>query len=448
VKTIKLKALVAASFAIAFFSCKPEIDFTKPSQGSIDVSKYVAIGNSNTAGYADNALYHGAQLVTYSNLLAQQFKAINGSTFKQPLVSAASVGIGSLQNARYALSPSTDCAGSTSLAPVQVASNGDFSIFTTSVASEGPFNNMGVPGVKATTAIFPGYGNPANGIGNYNPFFTRMTTNPASASILSEAAAQNPTFFTMSMGDDDALTYALAGGAADAITPSAGAPGFGFDASIDVIVNTLTANGSKGAIAGIPHITNMPYFVTIPYNGLLLDAANAAALNGAYAPLGITFQAGYNGFIIEDMNAPGGLRQIVNGELILLSIPQDSIKCGGWGSMKAIPNQYVLTNNEIVKIEGAINAYNVKLKSVADAKGLAFVDVNAFMSSLKTGIIYNGVSVAAQYVSGGAFSLDGVNLTPIGNALLANQFIKAINAKYGSSIQQIDASKYKGIIFP
>jgi hypothetical protein len=192
----------------------------------------------------------------------------------------------------------------------------------------------------------------------------------------------------------------------------------------------------------------MPYFVTIPYNGLLLDAANAAALNAAYAPLGITFQAGYNGFIIQDVNAPGGLRQIVDGELILLSIPQDSIKCGGWGSMKAIPNQYVLTNDEIVKIEDAINAYNVKLKSVADAKGLAFVDVNAFMSSLKTGIIYNGVTLGAQYVSGGAFSLDGVNLTPIGNALLANQFIKAINAKYGSSIQQIDASKYKGIIFP
>uniref|UniRef100_UPI00254B0B96 hypothetical protein n=1 Tax=Mycobacterium tuberculosis TaxID=1773 RepID=UPI00254B0B96 len=92
----------------------------------------------------------------------------------------------------------------------------------------------------------------------------------ASASVLSDAAAQNPTFFTMSVGDDDALTYALAGGAADAITPSAGAPGFGFDASIDVIVNTLTANGAKGVIAGIPHITNLPYFITVPYNGLLL----------------------------------------------------------------------------------------------------------------------------------------------------------------------------------
>jgi hypothetical protein len=430
------------------FSCKPEIEFTKPSQGSIDVSKYVAIGNSNTAGYADNALYQQAQLVTYSNLLAQQFVSINGKAFKQPLVSANSVGIGSFQNARYALVPSADCSGAISLAPAQVATSGDFSIFTTSVASEGPFNNMGVPGAKATTTIYPGYGNPANGVGNFNPYFTRMTTNPASASVLSDAAAQNPTFFTMSMGDDDVLTYALAGAAADAITPSAGPAGVGFDASIDVIVNTLTANGAKGVVANIPQITNLPFFTTVPYNGLLLNAANATALNAAYAPLGITFNPGYNGFIIEDINAPGGLRQIVSGELILLSVPQDSLKCAGWGSMKAIPNQYVLTATEISQIVDATNAFNVKLKSVAEAKGLAFVDVNAFMTSLKSGIIYNGISLRTEFVSGGAFSLDGVNLTPIGNALLANQFIKAINARYGSTIQQIDATKYKGIVFP
>ena len=447
-KTTTTKALVAASVTLILFSCKPEIDFTTPNQGSIDVSKYVAIGNSNTAGYADNALYQRAQLVTYSNLLSQQFKAINGQTFKQPLVNANSVGIGSFQNARYALIPSTDCSGAISLAPVQVAASGDFTIFTTSVAGDGPFNNMGVPGVKAVTAIYPGYGNPSNGVGNFNPYFTRMTTNPASASVLSDAAAQNPTFFTMSMGDDDVLTYALAGGAADAITPSAGPAGFGFDASIDVIVNTLTMNGAKGVIANIPHITNIPFFITVPYNGLLLDAANATALSTAYAPLGISFQPGYNSFIIEDINAPGGLRKITDGELILLSVPQDSLKCKGWGSMKPIPNKYVLTSTEVLQIKDATNAYNAKLKSVADAKGLAYVDVNGFMNSLKTGITYNGVTLKTQFVAGGAFSLDGVNLTPIGNALLANQFIKSINAKYGSGIQQIDATKYKGIVFP
>ena len=443
------KIFSAASVCLLFFSCKPHVDVPAVSTGSLDLTKYVAIGNSMSAGYADNALYNEAQQNSYPNLIAKQFKiAQGGGSFVQPLVDVSSVGIGVAQNARLVLGAAADCSGNISLAPVNSANEGDFNIFTTSVAAQGPFNNMAVPGAKAVTTIYPGYGNPANGAGNFNPFFTRMTANPASASILSDAAAQVPSFFSLSIGNDDVFAYALSGGAADGITPSAGPAGAGFDASVDVIVNTLTANGSKGIIANIPGLSAIPYFTTIPYNGLLLDAANAAALSAAYAPLGISFQAGYNGFIIEDAGAPGGLRQIQQGELVLLSVPQDSLKCGGWGSMKPIPNQFVLTASEILPIIDAIGAFNAKLKSVADAKGLAYVDVNAFMNTVKSGIVYNGVNINASFVAGGAFSLDGVHLTPLGNALLANAFIDAINTKYGASIPRVEATRYRGVAFP
>jgi hypothetical protein len=448
VKTINRKTLSAIGLAMLVFGCKPEIDVPVVNKGSIDVSNYVAIGSSMTAGYADNALYYDAQMVSYPNLIAQQFKLANGGSFKQPLVSSASVGIGAMQNARMALAPSTDCMGVTSLAPKYVAPSGDLNIFGTSVAAQGPFNNMAVPGLKAVTTVYPGYGDFTKGLGNFNPFFTRMTTNPQGASVLSEAAAQNPSFFSLAIGNDDVMAFALAGGAADAITPSAGNPGFGFDASIDAIVGTLTANNAKGVIASIPNLSSIPYFTTVPYNGLMLDNANAAALTAAYTPLGITFQQGYNAFIIEDGAAPGGMRKIAQGEYILLSVPQDSLKCAGWGSMKPIPNQYVLTVNELTQINDAISAYNTKLKAAADTKGLAYVDVNAFMNTAKTGILYNGVGLSAQFVTGGVFSLDGVHLTPLGNALLANHFIKAINNKYGSTIPQLDATRYKGVAFP
>ena len=59
-----------------------------------------------------------------------------------------------------------------------------------------------------------------------------------------------------------------------------------------------------------------------------------------------------------------------------------------------------------------------------------------------------GVAVNAAFVSGGFYSLDGLNLTPRGNALLANEFIKAINSTYGSSIPEVDAMKYPAVIFP
>ena len=448
-KNISQKTIFAAIAVSALVSCKPNLKAPDSDKGSLDVTKYVAIGNSLTAGYADGALYYEGQQASYANLLAQQLKTVGGGDFVVPYVNQG-VGIGSTGNAKFVLGYSTDCKGVTGLAPIPAAANGDFSIFTTSIASQGPFNNMGIPGAKAITTIFPGYGNPANGQGNYNPFFTRILAPSefATASMLSKAAAQNPTFFSLFIGNNDVLGYALAGGASDAVTPSAGPAGVGFDASIDLIISTMTANGAKGVIGNIGDVTSIPYFTTIPYNGLTLDATQAAQLSAAYAGLGISFHEGSNPFMIQDAAAPGGIRQIKSGELILLGTPQDSLKCAYWGSAKPLANKYVLTTSEISNIQTAVVAYNAKLKAIADAKGLAFVDVNAFLASGKSGIVYNGITSTASFVSGGIFSLDGIHLTPRANALLANQFIKAINSKYSSTIREIDATKYNGVVFP
>src|SRR5688572_14714462 len=246
-----------------------------------------------SSGYADNALYHKAQLVAYPNLIAQQFRLAGGGNFKQPLVNVNSAGVGSPLdlNARLVLAPVADCRGAMSLLPVEASAEGDVSIFTSSVAAQGPFQNMSVPGLKATTLVYPGYGNPSNAMG-FNPFFTRMTADPQNASVLSEAAVQQPSFFSLAIGNEDVLSYAISGGAADQVTPASGNAGVGFDGSVDLIVNTLTAGGAKGVIASVPQISLLPYFTTIPYNGLALDQASAAGLTAAYTPFGITFHQG------------------------------------------------------------------------------------------------------------------------------------------------------------
>ncbi len=431
-------------------ACKPHIEEPTVDKGSLDVTKYVAVGNSITSGYADNALYYDGQQTSFANLLSGQFSKIGGGAFKQPLVNPSSVGVGSTGGARLVLAPKSDCLGNTSLSPVPSAAMGDLTIFAGNIyASDGPFNNMGVPGAKSTTTIYPGYGNPANGFGKYNPYFMRMASNSATASILQDVMSQNPTFFTLFIGSNDVLLYALAGAANDSITPVAGAPGVGFDASMDVIVNTLISGGAKGAIGNIPDITSLPYFTTVPYNGLVLTSQSQVdALNTAYTPFGITFHLGANAFIIADAAASGGRRQITSAEYVLLSIPQDSLKCNMWGSSKPIPNQYVLTASEISNIRTAITNYNSKINTLASAHGLAFVDVNSFLIMAEKGISYNGINLTTTFVSGGAFSLDGVHLTPIGNAMLANEFIKSINTTYGSTLPLIDATKYSGVKFP
>jgi len=81
---------------------------------------------------------------------------------------------------------------------------------------------------------------------------------------------------------------------------------------------------------------------------------------------------------------------------------------------------------------------------------LAFVDANAKMVELgkNSGIQYNGVNYSTTFVTGGSFSLDGVHLTGKGYAVIANEFIKAINAKYKSNLRQVNPNNYSGVKFP
>lgn len=433
---ISLTAIVLIANA-----CKPNLKTPDVSKGDLDVTNYVAIGGAITAGYADGALQYGTQNSSFAKLLSEQFSLIDGGEFKTPYISASSIGIGSANNAPSILGYRTDCQGTTSLGPVKVASSGDLTQFASNVySSQGPFNNMGVPDVKVTDMDVNGYS---------NPFYVRMASS-GSSSILSDAVAKAPTFFTLQLGLNDVLTYALSGATSGSVTPISGAVGVGFEASINNIVNKLTANGAKGAIASIPSIKSMAYFNTITYNALKLDATNAISLTNFYSSLSpaIVFNEGNNGFVIQDTSQIMDYRQAVEGELVLLNIPLDSVKCLKMGSLITIPDKYFLTLSEIATIENAIADYNVILKNIAASKNLAFVDMNAFFANVKSGIVYNGVTINASFVSGGAYSLDGLNLTPRGNALLANEFIKAINSTYKSTLPQLVATKYPGVVFP
>lgn len=450
-KNILNKTIIITIAVSALVSCKPDLKAPASDKGNIDVTKYVAIGNSITSGFADGALYYEGQQVSYAVLLSEQFKAVGGGEFVVPYMPAG-VGIGSSLNAKLILGYKTDCQNVSGLSPIPAAAFGDVTGLFTSIANKGPFNNMGVPGAKVTTVVYGGYGNFNNGAGNYNPFFYRMQTSSemATASMLSKAAEQNPTFFSVFIGNNDVLGNALAGGMSSTpITPSAGGIGTGFDASYDLIISTMMANGAKGVIGNIPDITNIPHFTTVPYNGLTLTATEVSSLTVTYAASGVTFKEGSgNAFMIKDASAPGGVRQIKSNEYILLGTPQDSLKCAGWGKTKPLDDQYVLNAREVLNLKEAAAAYNAKIKTVAEEKGLAFVDVNAFMANAKKGIVYNGITSSAAFVSGGAFSLDGIHLTPRGNAMLANEFIKAINATYGSTINLVDVTKYNGVVFP
>ena len=54
--------------------------------GTANFSKFVALGNSLTSGYADGALFIDGQKASYANIMAQQFKLVGGGDFKIPFM--------------------------------------------------------------------------------------------------------------------------------------------------------------------------------------------------------------------------------------------------------------------------------------------------------------------------------------------------------------------------
>lgn len=272
-------------------------------------------------------------------------------------------------------------------------------------------------------------------------------------------------------------------------------------ASIKGVLDGLKSVGAtKGVIANMPYVTSIPYFTTVPYNPLTPAAlgTNLTTLNTSlYGPLKqalTAFGAGNrinllsatsnNPVLIKDesltnlsaqltaaltpsLGLPtatafgqifGQARQATSEDYILLTSSSviASVAPGApspvniYGISYPLQNQHVLTKTEAGYVKTAIDAYNTSIRSMADSYGLAFVDANNKMVELngKSGITYDGVKYSAKFVSGGAFSLDGVHLTGRGYAIVANEFIQSINKKYRSNLPQVDANKYSGVTFP
>ena len=53
-----------------------------------------------------------------------------------------------------------------------------------------------------------------------------------------------------------------------------------------------------------------------------------------------------------------------------------------------------------------------------------------------------GIDYSADFVSGGLFGLDGIHPTPFGYAVLANEWIEAINETYGAEIPVVNLFPY------
>lgn len=485
--------------------------------GTADFSTYVAVGNSLTAGYSDAALFIDGQTASFPNMLAGNFALAGGGAFSIPFMAdnlgGATLGGQSILGNRLILS-----FASGSPAPTPVSGTGSTEISNT---LSGPFNNMGVPGAKSYHLVAPGYGNLAGvAAGLANPYYARFASS-ATATVIGDAAAQAPTFFSLWIGNNDVLGYATSGGDGEDQTGNLDPSTYGSNDITDPnvfanvyngLLQTLTANGADGVLANIPDVTALPYFTTVPYApldptnpdfGPQIPTLNATfgQLNQVFAFLGVPERAivfntdSASALVIKDesladlsaqitgalvnfgMDAGtatvigllyGQARQATPDDLIVftsqtvigelnedafamlqgLGVPAaDAGQLSINGITYPLEDQWVLTPGEHQSVLTATSAYNQTIAALAQQYDLALVDIYSYYQTVEeNGIgLSDGSTVTAAYATGGGFSLDGIHPSPRGYALVANQFIEAINTKYGSNLPGVDPLDFTGL---
>ncbi len=407
-------------FAMAVSSCgdfkKSNVATPPSTEGKVDFTRFVSLGNSLVAGYESGALYQSAQVYSYPNQIAQQAAVAMGKAvdFEQPLISDPGIG-GRLKILNFS-GPVIGADPSSGL-PLNLNLNR-------------PYNNLGVPGAILSDMM------DTTSLSNPNPFFGIVLRSAAlGKSCVQQALVLHPTFVTMEIGDNDILGYATSGGT----TPYN--PVQNFESQYTALIDTLLADAptAKFAIANIPDVTAIPFVTTVP------DSFPNSTTGKNIAP-----------FLVERHHADGTLHvESINAKtdyILLTAIDSLNAKVGvpvPFGTGRPLPDQFVLDSLEVATAQGIIDQYNNIIKSIADSHQdrIALVDIHALLTSVAHhGYVADGIVFTSSFIQGGLFGLDGVHPTAQGYGIVANQFIQAINGRFGSNIPLVSISSLPGSI--
>jgi lysophospholipase L1-like esterase len=420
------------------------------SLGSATVKKYVAVGNSLTAGYQSAGLYASAQMYSYPNLIAQQLTKAGASigSFEQPLYSDPGTPDATGKASRYEI---------ISLVGPVIGPKGLTAGSPTNTALARPYDNLGIPGIPLagfmdTTGTYQSAPLGRDAI-------LRWTSGPFPKNVFKQAVALSPDLMTFWLGANDVLGYATSGG----VSPAAPTPTATFTALYTQALGNIRASlpNVKLVVANIPDVKAIPFFNTVgpavaakitPLGVKLYYqkagesgvATGQTSLTEANAPLltltGMTYAA--------YLGQPNGLWYRAN-KYPALPPGIDTTKPFGFHPQNPWPNALILDADEQTACANAVSAFNATIATVAAANGAAVVDFFTFFNNVaRNGYNVSGETYTTAYVSGALFSLDGVHPSSRGYGIVANEYIKVINSKFGMTIPYVDISQIPGIPAP
>jgi hypothetical protein len=383
-----------------------------PVADGLDLSAYVAIGNSLTAGFMNGALGLEGQSCSYPRLLAGQ--AGVGGTFSQPLIGAPGISEPGSSEGRIellSLTPPT-----IERAPAGAPLN---------AGEPEPYGNLGVPGALGAEALVAR--SRATSLTG-NPFFDFVFRGMGTWS--GQVAEREATFVTVWLGNNDVLGYVLSGGEdADFPTPSGE-----FAAAYGGLIDQLLETTDRIVLLNVPPVTVVPYLTLVP--NVVVDTATLEPIpgpGGEFVPL-----LGADGPLSpDDLVTLDAIERILDGDGI-------AVEMGGTGV--PLPASVVLDVDEQAIARGAVAAYNQTIAQIAALHGFAVVDVHAIVTDIdENGLVAGGETLTTEFLVGGLFSLDGVHPTCKGQGVIANALIDAIEERYEVSFPRVSIAGLPGV---
>lgn len=394
----KLARWVPLALLPALFACDDE-GLTPPTAVDDMLARYVALGNSITAGVQSGGINKSLQQAAYPVLLAQQFGLELGSEFNAPFLTDPGCP-----------PPYTDIF---TLERVNDLPD-DFCLFREGPAPEF-LSNVAVPGAAVLDVISN------SGAGTGPNTLTQLIL--GGRTQVEAAAAADPSFVSVWIGSNEILTAGLSGNASLATSVSE------FTTRYNSMMTEVDALGAEGGVLiGVGNVTFVPFLSPgVAY----LVAAQSGALPPTFN-VDLSCAPAALGGIGDQVLVPFGY-----GFGVLLATALQGVPV----TLNCATDPPVLSQAEIVDLVTKVTAFNQVIEAAATERGWAYVDPNVTFAALKAAgeipLFPDPSTPSAPF--GKWFSLDGVHPSSAAHVLVANEVISAINDTYSLTIATLPA---------
>lgn len=389
--------------------------------GCADFTKFVALGDSLVSGECNASVVDIFQASAFSRLIYMQVHGTDVG-FEQATVSETGM-------------PNRLILGPTGPMPVPGPKG-----VPTNEGLARPYDNLGMSGGIRVNDLLTISGLASCEAANQAWGFDRLGCERielvlrSQGTAVEQAKALEATFVALWAGGNDVLRAALGGTVIEGVTMT---PVDDFEASYRTVVEELTQNGARLAMANVPNVGDIPFMNTVP--PVVIDPATGEPVEIGGQPVPLI--------------GPDGPLSLLD-KVTLLAPPYLQAGCGipptlGGGSDPDLcpdgflPGDLILDTTEQGQVGLRVEAFNEIIAEIAWEYGAALYDFASFLADANdNGVVIGGIEYTTEFVYGGLVSFDGFHPNPLVSAMNANGFIRAINWTYGASIPQVDLTEW------